>query len=154
MTNNRRNIAEPTTRKYLKARAYLASGRPKSATVEVRCPTPDRIRTSRRNPTVEGVMNDARIQSYIHDVHFRVCHRLPSGRHARLPRNKRLDVRGDIVVMRAAANNFYNVVGMRAGDDKLADFVAQRLAVHLREFQADPNLKVKPHLVTMPGAFP
>ncbi|KAJ7872873.1 hypothetical protein B0H14DRAFT_3438708 [Mycena olivaceomarginata] len=166
MTNNRRNIAGPTTRKYLKARAYLASGRPKSATVEVRCPTPDRIRTSRRNPTVEGVMNDARIQSYIHDVHFRVCHRLPSGvrayttfrcyfkRHARLPRNKRLDVRGDIVVMCAAANNFYNVVGMRAGDDKLADFVAQRLAVHLREFQADPNLKVKPHLVTMPGAFP
>jgi hypothetical protein len=83
-------------------------------------------------------MNDTRIQSYIHDVHFRVCHRLPSGvrayttfrcyfkRHARLPRNKHLDVRGNIVVMRAAANNFYNVVGMRAGDDKLGDFVAQR----------------------------
>jgi hypothetical protein len=119
-------------------RVYPASGYPKFDTVEVRCPTPDDIRTSQRNPTVEGLMDDAHIQLYIHDIHFHVMHRLPSDtvtwstfrcyfkRHARLPKNRFLNVKGNVVVMRVAVENLFNVEGMRDGDCKLVDFVAEQ----------------------------
>ncbi|KAJ7872874.1 hypothetical protein B0H14DRAFT_2344539, partial [Mycena olivaceomarginata] len=91
-----------------------------------------------RNPTVESLMDDAHIQSYIHDIHFHVTHRLPSEavtwstfrcyfkRHARLPKNRFLNVKGDVVVMRVAVENLFNVEGMRDGDCKLVDFVAEQ----------------------------
>ncbi|KAJ6565165.1 hypothetical protein DFH09DRAFT_848742, partial [Mycena vulgaris] len=86
-----------------------------------------------RHPCVEGVMDFASTQPFIHDVGVNVLHQLSSGRivissfrcyfkrHKRLPHNCALGVQGDLVIMRTARKDSFSVVNMRGSDREVAD---------------------------------
>lgn len=46
-------------------------------------------------------------------------------RHTRLLYNWRLNLKGDIVVMRTSAKNPFSVVNLRPSDHKVADFIIE-----------------------------
>jgi hypothetical protein len=82
---------------------------------------------------VEGVLDCGAVQAHTHDVdivlkHGRRTTRLQAffKRHVRLPANSNVDIRGDMLIMRVAGQNKDSVVNMRAGDQRLADYVAQK----------------------------
>ncbi|KAJ7467387.1 hypothetical protein B0H11DRAFT_2239380 [Mycena galericulata] len=97
----------------------------------------------------------------IHDVPVTVLRRLPSGRvvlsvfrcyfkrHKRLPHNHALNLKGDVLVMRVAAKNFFSVVNMRGSDREVADFVVAHLLQKLRDFQGPHRTRIRPMFVRM-----
>lgn len=83
-----------------------------------------------RCPSVEGFLDGARTQSYIHDILLRVHSRRTSTnyriffkRHVLLPGNPHLGhaVSGDILVMRAASKNVLSFINLRSPDARLLD---------------------------------
>ncbi|KAJ7475538.1 hypothetical protein B0H11DRAFT_1917718 [Mycena galericulata] len=129
MPNHRPYIRTPQTvsaSKFLKARLYPAVGRRSFVPVHVLCPRSNPQQD--RYPCVESVMDSANIQAFIHDVPVTVLRQLPTGRvilsvfrcyfkrHKRLPHNHALNLKGDVLVMRVAAKNFFSVMNMRGSD--------------------------------------
>ncbi|KAJ7813624.1 hypothetical protein B0H13DRAFT_1555357, partial [Mycena leptocephala] len=88
-----------------------------------------------RLPFVETVMGHSSAQPHIHDVVVFVHHQGANGRtaisrfrvfckrHVRLPYNWRLDLKGDVLVMRVASKSLSSVVNLRRSDAKIADFI-------------------------------
>ncbi|KAJ7891472.1 hypothetical protein B0H13DRAFT_2340563 [Mycena leptocephala] len=88
-------------------------------------------------PFVETVIGHQALQPHIHDVSVYVIYRACNGRfvtsrfrvfykrHTRLPYNWRLNLKGDIVVMRTSAKNPFSVVNLRPSDHKVADFIIE-----------------------------
>lgn len=111
----------------LKSRLYSArDAYPRNTPVHVRSTGPDHRYS--RYPCVEGVLDDTRLQSYIHDFFIRVfVKRKPSifrvffKRHKNLPRNSFLDIQGDVIVMRVASRNRNSLVNLRSSDIRLLD---------------------------------
>lgn len=76
-------------------------------------------------------------QPHVHDVGVIVQYRNAKGRlihsryrmffkrHIDLPLNRRLNVKGDIVIMRMAAKSFSSVVNLRRSDVEVADFIVE-----------------------------
>ncbi|KAJ7166521.1 hypothetical protein C8R43DRAFT_1122101 [Mycena crocata] len=136
MPNTRKfiHVSPPTSHIFLKPRLYSTNtSAPTSLDIFTRCrssnPQDDRF------PCVESVLDSAAVQPHIHDIrvvfkhgrrttHFRVFFK----RHVRLPANPNVDVQGDLLVMRVAAQNDESVVNMRGGDQRLADYVAHKIA--------------------------
>ncbi|KAJ6608085.1 hypothetical protein B0H10DRAFT_2227214 [Mycena sp. CBHHK59/15] len=129
-------MSSDTRSKFLKARLYSAYRPATFHSVHVLCESSDP--QGRRFPCVESLMNGDHIQPYIHDVSVMVMHQ-PDGRrdrcvtsvfrvfykrHVNLPHNARLDVQGDVAIMRVASKNRQSVVNMRASDRELYDFIA------------------------------
>ena len=90
-------------------------------------------------PSVETMMQSTpEHPDVIHDIIVWVLHRLPSGKlkytrfrcffkdSTHLPVNRRLGIRGELVVMKVAARNRRDIVNLVSADDELVDFaVAQ-----------------------------
>ena len=81
-------------------------------------------------------MEGATTQSYVHDCLIRIggrraghAFRIFFKRHRFLPRSSCLDVRGDILVMRAGKHNIDCVVNMRSRDAVTADFVVEKYVI-------------------------
>ena len=81
-------------------------------------------------------MEGATTQSYVHDCLIRIggcraghAFRIFFKRHRFLPRSSCLDVRGDILVMRAGKRNIDCVINMRGRDAVTADFVAEKYVI-------------------------
>ncbi|KAJ6540097.1 hypothetical protein B0H10DRAFT_2245296 [Mycena sp. CBHHK59/15] len=110
-------------------------------------------------------MGDARVQAHVHDTAVMVTHRdanrrlkfsrfrLFYKRHARLSPNRRLDMKGDFLVMRVASRNYLSVVNMRRSDAELADFILQSLAEKLRAFQGPKRRILRTQALIMPGTW-
>ncbi|KAF8197679.1 hypothetical protein K438DRAFT_1967243 [Mycena galopus ATCC 62051] len=104
-------------------------------------------------PLVEVVMQDSKMQGYVHDVVVEVWHKDMTGalersrfrcffrRHKKLPVNLYVDpqektFRGDLVVMRAAStHHMTNVVSLGPFDRVLTDFLVESMLPRLRAFQ-------------------
>jgi len=90
-----------------------------------------------RSPRLDLIMDDMKLQPYIHDAIVTVKHKKKSIRfhifvknHKKLPLNKsirrwpQVNWRGDIIVMRKGKNDEF--VNIRSGEGVLADFVAKK----------------------------
>lgn len=79
-------------------------------------------------------MEGSSLQPHIHDVYVRVSRPRPIlfrvffKRHVLLPHNPKLDLRGDVVVMRVASRNRQSVVNLRTSDRRIADAVLREYA--------------------------
>ncbi|KAJ7605668.1 hypothetical protein DFH06DRAFT_1348520 [Mycena polygramma] len=136
--------------KIVTARLYHVHDSATFIPVHVRCTSSNP--KDPRFPFVETVMGQSLVQPRVHDVHAFIFHSGPKGRrpkgrricarfriffkrHARLPVNSRLGVKGDIVVMRVASHGLSSVVNMRHSDARLADYIVESVAADLRAFQ-------------------
>jgi hypothetical protein len=122
----------------LRGRLYSAS-RSNPSPIHINTRTCKHGKLSTRYPMVEGVMDGAGLQPHVHNCTVTVLDGTDSfifkvffKRHRHLPLNKSLPVhgdhcrlRGDVVVMRAAARGD-SVVGMRGCDAKISDWLIQR----------------------------
>lgn len=86
-----------------------------------------------RYPCVEDVLDSSLIQSHIHDCFLRlsvhrheVLFQIFFKRHVRLPRNKMLSIKGDLLIMRVSMKNKGSVVNLRSSDVPLLDRSMQR----------------------------
>ncbi|KAF8166794.1 hypothetical protein K438DRAFT_1774958 [Mycena galopus ATCC 62051] len=147
--------------KNLKAMVYPALG----------CPTPvsipavivSSLSKPAYYPLVEGFMQGPTVAPEIHDHAVLIQHRLPSGarvystyrcyfkQHTSFPLNKNVGsgVRGDLVIMRGARKNFFNVVNMRTSDRAIVDKVVTSIAENIREFQQN-GTPIPARILTMP----
>ncbi|KAG1723375.1 hypothetical protein EDD22DRAFT_962006 [Suillus occidentalis] len=135
MVNTRKYIFPTsfTPELHLRCRLYSASGsKPRQANMLTRCS--NRSRSAQRFPVVEGLLNYAAVQPYVHNCFVT----LREGRHTYqfcvfFKRHRHLGVnpllssvehifRGDAVVMRIGVGGD-SVVNMRGRDNALADFV-------------------------------
>lgn len=110
-----------------------ANLRPQITTVHVRSASIDPQST--RYPCVEGVMDGALIQNYVHDFFLRVVIKRRSTlfrvfvkRHKNLPFNPFLGIQGDVLVMRVASRNRDSLVNLRASDMRILDRLLTRYA--------------------------
>ncbi|KAJ7027148.1 hypothetical protein C8F04DRAFT_1267290 [Mycena alexandri] len=115
-----------------------------------------------RLPFVETVMGQSSVQPCIHNVLVLVHHKGADGRsaiskfriffkrHVRLPYNWRLDLQGDIVVMRIASRSQSSVVNLRRSDNRIADFIVASLAEKLRVFQGPKRKQLRTEFLVMP----
>lgn len=90
------------------------------------------------HPCVDAVMESAKLQPFIHDTCVSVMHRSPTGRlvwsryrifykrHAHLPHNDDLNVKGDIVVMKIMRKRFSKQVNLASADLPVARFAVER----------------------------
>ena len=118
----------------IRARLYASDRRPCQVLVPTWCKFPPRA-VGPRFPYAESMLEDAKIQPYVHDCivnviegahtyRFRVFYK----RHARLRANNHLpmtdgvSMRGSMFVMRVAALEPSSVVNMRGRDTVLADY--------------------------------
>ncbi|KAJ7442690.1 hypothetical protein FB451DRAFT_1190537 [Mycena latifolia] len=150
---------ETSVLKDVTARLYTAHHAPVLVPVQARCASTNP--QDARCPFVENIMGFTS-QPYIHDVSVLVLHRGADGRsalsrfwvyykrHRRLPKNWRLGLKGDIVIMRVAAKCHSSVVNLRGSDVKLADFVIAKLAGKVRDFQ-ETRKAVRPECFIMPN---
>ncbi|KAJ6599577.1 hypothetical protein B0H10DRAFT_1959022 [Mycena sp. CBHHK59/15] len=105
----------------------------------------------------------AHIQSHVHDVSVTVMHqprrdgrrvfstfRVFYKRHVRLSHNTRLDVQGDVAIMRVASKNRQSVVNMRRSDREISDFIAAMIAPKLRAFQGPHRTPLTSQVFVMP----
>lgn len=121
---------------FLRSRLYSTQNSfPKTIFIHARCATSDP--QNLRYPCIEGVLEDAVVQSHVHDIYVRVLDKKTSSifrvffkRHVVLPRNACADLQGDVVIMRVASRNRDSVVNLRSSDMRLADFVLREY-VHL-----------------------
>ncbi|KAJ7878718.1 hypothetical protein B0H13DRAFT_1892523 [Mycena leptocephala] len=159
-----RPYMKPTSNKnlhtFITARLYAAHRPPALVPVPARCASTNP--QDARLPFVETVMGHSSTQPHIHDVTVFVHHRRPNGRsaisrfrvfckrHVRLPYNWRLDLKGDILVMRIASKSFSSVVNLRRSDAKIADFIVAKFAEKLRAFQGPRRKLLRPDLLVMP----
>lgn len=130
------------TSKQVSLRARLYSPRlnhPTNISIHAHCTTsnPQNI----RYPCVESVMDGSPLQSYIHDIYVRVSRPRPVlfriffKRHIMLPHNTKLNLQGDIIIMRVASRNRHSVVNIRTSDRHIIDAVLQKCAfIHLFGF--------------------
>ncbi|KAJ7259350.1 hypothetical protein C8J57DRAFT_1233712 [Mycena rebaudengoi] len=107
-------------------------------------------------------MGHSYFQAHIHDVAMFVHHQGANGhtasskfrvffkRHARLPYNWRLDLKGDIVIMRLESKSVSSVVNFRRSDAKIADFIIGSLAAKVRAFQGPKRKLLRTELLVMP----
>ncbi|KAJ7755282.1 hypothetical protein DFH07DRAFT_773400 [Mycena maculata] len=102
---------------------------------------------------------------HVHDISMIVVHRDANGRfkssifrlffkrHTRLSYNRRLDLKGNILIMRVASRNISSVVNMHRSDAKVGDFIVaslNRLSACLRAFQGPKRKVLRGQVVTMP----
>ncbi|KAJ6491080.1 hypothetical protein C8R45DRAFT_1096606 [Mycena sanguinolenta] len=133
--------------KPIMARLYPTHRRAVSVAVPARSSSTDRLKHVRL-PLVESVMNQCVLQPCVHDISVLVLHRpgpanrfgvstfrLFLKRHARLLHNRRLDLKGDIVIMRVGSRNRRSYVDLRSTDTKITDFIIESLSEKLRAFQ-------------------
>jgi hypothetical protein len=104
--------------------------------ITTRCMAPAG-RPGDRFPFAESIIDDARLQPYIHDcavtvyeAHHVYRYRVYFKRHCRLGINHSIpgntSFRGDALVMRVAARNELAVVNMRERDTIVSDFMISR----------------------------
>lgn len=117
----------------IRARVYHPNNRPRQVLVPTRCSLPAKL-VGPRYPYAESILDDSKIQPYVHDClvtvtefgkkyRFRVFYKI----HARLRQNRfLLDLRGSMFVMRAAALEHHSVVNMRERDVILSDFLVKK----------------------------
>lgn len=117
----------------IRARVYCPSHRPRQVLVPTRCSLPARS-VGPRYPYAESILDDSRIQPYVHDClvtvkefgrtyRYRVFYKV----HTKLRKNNSLmGLRGSMFVMRAAALEHRSVVNMREHDAALADFLVKK----------------------------
>ncbi|KAJ6498489.1 hypothetical protein C8R47DRAFT_1068765 [Mycena vitilis] len=155
---NSRTFVKPTPASsqtpdvFLRARLYAASATvPRTISIHTRCRTTDPQDV--RYPVVEGVLDGACIQPYVHDIpvelkhgrrttHFRVFFK----RHRYLADNALLHLKGDLIVMRVSATNPDSVVNLRSGDFRLTDYVAKKTAAMLLPFQSPQRVRLPSRL--------
>lgn len=114
----------------IRSRVYSVNkNRPRQVNVATRCSPLS------RSPMPESVLDDARLQPYVHDVVVTVqtrrevhCFTIFYKNHVRLRRNKciRTFFRGDAVVMRHGSNTRKTYVNMRSNDNAIADYAMER----------------------------
>jgi hypothetical protein len=133
MVNQRQFISNSKENISLRCRVYsTVSPIPRNFTVPTRCSLEDP--KGIRYPCVEGLLDHAKVQPYVHDVYVRVKHgrvatttfRVFFKRHAYLPDNHFLGMQGDVALMKVAARHLTSVVNMRGSDLELADTVAKQ----------------------------
>ncbi|KAJ7190013.1 hypothetical protein B0H12DRAFT_1246480 [Mycena haematopus] len=160
---NHRPYISPTSRKAvvkaITGRLYGAHHRATSVSVPARCSSTNA--RDPRVPIVESVMGQSYLQPYVHDVVVLVTHRCSDDRitnswfriffkrHVHLSYNWRLDLKGDIMVMRIASKNRQSVVNLRSSDAKIADFIVASLAEKLRAFQGPKRKQMRLQLLIM-----
>ncbi|KAK7048771.1 hypothetical protein R3P38DRAFT_3175010 [Favolaschia claudopus] len=111
-------------------------------------------------PCLEHLFVSSNKQKWIHATSASIEHRLPSGevsttkfmcfyqRHAGLPLNKTLDVKGEILVVRAESDGAL-LTDMDRSEAHLADQVIARLAPAVKLFQGPRRVLVKPVVITL-----
>ncbi|KAK7048783.1 hypothetical protein R3P38DRAFT_3175028 [Favolaschia claudopus] len=103
-------------------------------------------------PSIDPLLVSSNIQHWIHNAKASIDHVLPSGevattrfvcyfqRHRKLRRNGTLNVKGEVVIMRAEANGS-RLTDMNELEAGLADQVAKALAPALRKFQGRRRIR-------------
>ena len=120
------NVQTPNTA-LLRSRLYSTrDAHPRNTPVHIRSTGPDHRYP--RYPCVEGVLDDSRVQSHVHDFFIRIfVKRKPSlfrvffKRHRNLPYNSSLKIQGDVVVMRVSSRNRNSLVNLQSPDIRLLD---------------------------------
>ena len=112
---------------------------PKTIFIHARCAMSDP--QNLHYPCIEGVLEDAVVQSHVHDIYVRVLDKKTSSifciflkRHVVLPQNACADLQGDMVIMRVASRNRDSVVNLRSLDMQLADFVLREYVHFVKAF--------------------
>ncbi|KAK7048770.1 hypothetical protein R3P38DRAFT_3175009 [Favolaschia claudopus] len=110
---------------------------------------------------LQAAMNHHDLQPKIHHADAYIRRRLPSGRqvvdgyicffkrHQRLPLNPHLNVRGEVVIMRAHENNTA-VTDIEESEAHLVDLVAAALVPSLRAFQSEKRTMMEGFTVNSP----
>ncbi|KAJ7668577.1 hypothetical protein DFH06DRAFT_1126058 [Mycena polygramma] len=158
-----RPYVKATTRKalnkFVSARLYRVNRPPVLVPVHVRCASSDP--QDARFPFVEAVMGHSLLQPRIHDIYVFVFYlgnngrrtrarfRLFCKRHARLPKDLRHDVKGDLVIMRVASHGLSSVVNLRPSDARLTDHIVQSVAEDLRAFQGPQRRALRSKVLMM-----